>query len=758
MLTVPTLADPVHYMDLAGANYLEYETTLRPQEREEVAYTDTQGKLHRFRVMQYEEIHHAHHIYAVYAEGLLYALKTVIPPQRIFQQATGLYVMRQMLAYSDWELGTCDVETIADISFFREDLFSILYRIAATYGGEISTEYIGNRKILHFQRRISGDHGHIFDYRKNLRQVKRTVDTKDTITALYGYGKGEQLENGQYGRRITFASLTGGKEYVERADLIPRYGTDGKHSYGVVIYDDVTEPAELLRLTTAELETRSTPKIAYDIDAVDLGKLGFPAEAVELGEIITVRDADMELDLKTRILRVERHLDPAQPDRIVLGNYTPNLVSAEVRKQQALDTLRKEMLMAIESATMDDVLAQINDEINKTGGYTYFVPGEGMTTYDKPIEANPTQAVQIKGGAIRIANTRKPDGTWDWRTVSTGDGIIADTITSGKLRADLITGTLTESVQIHANSLIVDDNFKASKLGQALQTAIRQARSVWEVSGRSGLHPAGVYAGETWATLTPDRPYPHQHIGDLGLVTFPDGGVPNITASREWAEHVYMYCYVGDASPTKYDWLPLSKTPLLRELQDYNGVKISTGQGIEIFDAAGTRQAQFTKNNIRFFHGAPDRYSYMDAKGIRYHGPHGDSAYLRELYMTRVDHKAGQEISANWDSNATRKVVPLPANFRNYDAADIEVFCQPELEISNIVNPLGSSTYEIQSISQGQRVVCNVVGKSNTAVTIDMFRNIYPATVTVGRGQYLEKRSEATKTYGIAAQMVVIVR
>lgn len=53
---------------------------------------------------------------------------------------------------------------------------------------------------------------------------------------------------------------------------------------------------------------------------------------------------------------------------------------------------------------------------------------------------NSTQAVQIKGGAIRVANSKLSDGSWNWTTAINGAGINADTIVSGILRAITISG------------------------------------------------------------------------------------------------------------------------------------------------------------------------------------------------------------------------------------------------------------------------------------------------------------------------------
>lgn len=72
--------------------------------------------------------------------------------------------------------------------------------------------------------------------------------------------------------------------------------------------------------------------------------------------------------------------------------------------------------------------------MNQTGGYTYYKPGEGVITYDKPEDQNPTMAIQIKGAGFRIANTKKSNGDWDWRTFGTAAGFTADEINAGTIK------------------------------------------------------------------------------------------------------------------------------------------------------------------------------------------------------------------------------------------------------------------------------------------------------------------------------------
>ena len=62
--------------------------------------------------------------------------------------------------------------------------------------------------------------------------------------------------------------------------------------------------------------------------------------------------------------------------------------------------------------------------------------GDGIITYDKPDPEEATMAIQILGGSFRIANSKGPDGEWQWRTFGDGNGFIADAFVGGVLKGE----------------------------------------------------------------------------------------------------------------------------------------------------------------------------------------------------------------------------------------------------------------------------------------------------------------------------------
>lgn len=93
--------------------------------------------------------------------------------------------------------------------------------------------------------------------------------------------------------------------------------------------------------------------------------------------------------------------------------------------------VRSEMLEGLLNLTVN-AFANESGTITQENGVMTFLNG---TT-----AADSTQAVQITGGAIRIANTKNADGSWNWTTAISGEGINAQTIIADTFKALDIAG------------------------------------------------------------------------------------------------------------------------------------------------------------------------------------------------------------------------------------------------------------------------------------------------------------------------------
>ena len=398
-----------------------------------------------------------------YCTGSIAELSRTYIEDKRNRNANAKACLAKALEGTRWAVGTVETGTLtgtADLSFYHCTVLEAIQKTADTYGLEVQTEVqpdpTGNRigrRIIHLvEHRGSANTTKRFEYGKDLTQIKRDIDSGDVITRLYGWGKGIEQTNDQgeatggYSRKISFADVNNGKPYVQDDQALANWGIPGPdgtrhHSEASVDFPDCEDPQELLNLTKAALKTRATPVVSYTADVTALGQAGYSAEGTDVGDSVQIIDTSFAapLRLEGRILQIEEDLAGSLADtKITLGNIRQSYTQRLAAQQQALDKLVSNS-GAWNSAAggtgpyMKDLIDRINQIMNATGGYTYLKPGQGIYVYDKPEDQNPTQCIHIGGGYWRIADHRKANGDWDFRSLANGKGIFADAIYTGLL-------------------------------------------------------------------------------------------------------------------------------------------------------------------------------------------------------------------------------------------------------------------------------------------------------------------------------------
>ena len=448
------------------------------------------------------------------------------------RNANAAACLSKALEGTRWRPGTVETGTTTtntDLSFYHCSVLEAIQSIADTYGLEIETEIqpdptntrIATRIVHMVEHRGRKTATHRFEYGKDLVDITREVDATDVVTRLYGWGKGVQTTDadggttGGYGRKLDFADVNDGKKYVEDTNATQNWGIPGPNGEKLPSTDDVEfgdcdDPAELLRLTKAELAKRTQPIVSYTANVAALGKAGLDPEGVDIGDDIQIVDTSFPtpLRLEGRILKIEEDIVGDISDTtITLGNISQSYTQRLNAQQQALDKLVSNSGAWDSAASgsgpyMRDLIDRINQIMNETGGYAYLVPGQGIYVYDKPKDQNPAQAIQIGGGYWRIADKKKSDGDWDWRSLANGHGIFADTIFTGKLSDaaglnfwDLDTGEFSLSSRTTVGGQTVD-SIAQTKADAAEQAAIEAAKQAADQADLDRLNEAKQYAAQ----------------------------------------------------------------------------------------------------------------------------------------------------------------------------------------------------------------------------------------------------------------------
>lgn len=443
--------------EVNGEDTLCFTTPVRLEKGDRVLFQDESGVWHEHVVCEAEEVRETSDVLCTYIadNSLCETMGDYLEDVRN-QNMTASNALAKALAATRWTQGATSSLGLNSQNFYHTNARAAINAVAETWGGEVKTEIsvgtagVSSRKVSVVSR-LGTDNHRRFEYKKDLISVKRRVESDDVVTALYGYGAGlaatdeEGEETGGFSRKLTFGEVNGGLNYVADSTALARWGRpDGKggkaHVFGEIEFSECEDARELLALTKEELPRRTQPLVSYEATVQDLYAAGYMFEGFALGDDVQIIDWAFApaLELSGRILRIEwNYRDPSQTV-VTLGNIAPAIVEQVNRQAAALQTLRDhsgawDKAAAADQSYINGVIGVINDVMNATGGYVYMEPGEGITVYDRPVDQNPTMAIQLNGAGFRIAN-RKTGSAWNWRTFGTGDGFTADEINAGVIK------------------------------------------------------------------------------------------------------------------------------------------------------------------------------------------------------------------------------------------------------------------------------------------------------------------------------------
>jgi phage minor structural protein len=323
-----------------------------------------ENELVMFTVIQIEETHADMGDKYIYAENAgLELLNDIFRPITHMSKNVN-QIMDIVLADTRWVRGTTEYMGIDN--FYFEDyqtVLSALQYVRERFGAELNFRVkMKNGEIVaryvDLVEKRGDDTKKRFTYNKDINSIRRKIDMTDVVTALIGVGKGDKNGIPKTFRSIGYYTANGkpfqkplNQDWVGDPDAVQRYGIKGKHLFGVYQYD-TSNAEDLLKRTWAELQTRKTPKITYELDVALLERLAnMEHEAVRLGDTVYVVDETFSpaLYLEARVRQLETCFSDPSRDKCVLGNFkkAKSNITPEMRSLQS-KLLKKE-------ATWDDV-------------------------------------------------------------------------------------------------------------------------------------------------------------------------------------------------------------------------------------------------------------------------------------------------------------------------------------------------------------------------------------------------------------------
>lgn len=534
--------DPTQVMDMVsteeinGAHTLNI-TTLQPLEKtNRLLVQDSMGTWHEYVVLGMDEDHEdggvlVHEYYCVWS--LQYDLMGtfvnnqfgagVVPGHESVPTSPRVAMEVATEGTARWSVGTVSVTQYSSASFYRRSGWEALQTVTENWGGEIGVtitvdeDGVATRAVDLLEHTGSQEAVRRFDYGFDLKKIKRTISDDIWPCRIVPLGKSVETEAGGYTRRPGIESANGGIPWLEYAPAVPLTRVpDGAGGWEyptlIVKTDAVQKPAEIKAWGQAHIAEYCQPIVTYEAELAQFVRAGFNPHGVALGDEVAIVDntfGEEGLRLSARVVKVKQSLLNASDVKLTIG--TPkqtlggqmNSMSREISRVSEQQDGASDFQSSV--AYMAALLDRLNEEINATGGYAYITSGSGILTYDVAVSdplvgSEASRVVEIKGGSIRIADSRTQSGDWDWRTLIVSGHIAADLITAINVTAgyigstdglhswDLDTGTF-ESYNSDGNLLLRFDSTGSYFGGEV------RAKSTYYASSSYGRKPTTLYWG-----------------------------------------------------------------------------------------------------------------------------------------------------------------------------------------------------------------------------------------------------------------------
>ena len=380
-----------------------------------------------------------------------------------------------VLEGSRWKVGRVDDSELLSFNFYDCTRLDALSKIISMYGMDLSyslkfngSKIIGRYINLVNQRGV--DTGQRFVYGDKALEVVRELDKSEVYTRIIPRGKGEEKfdEEGKptdgYGRRINITDVVWskakgypidkppGQEYLELEEMTKEFGfSDGKPRTKVQIFEDIEDPEKLIKACYDFLVNVARPLVQFKTKVLK-------TDRTDVGDIIRIIRKDLNFRYLTRIYKIHRNLlnntlEVEFGDKLVLSPGERNkIVSSQIK---AIEEGFQDKEIEIRKSFTDQVRENLTMALFNQDGFNYeFKKGNkynlpaGYYSFDKDIDNNPTKVIYVGAGTMAIANSKKSNGDWNFKTFGTGDGFTADLVVAGEIMGGKVRWNLNDGTFI----------------------------------------------------------------------------------------------------------------------------------------------------------------------------------------------------------------------------------------------------------------------------------------------------------------------
>ena len=231
------------------------------------------------------------------------------------------YILDQQLV-KRWQLGQCDFDRKFEYKWENENLLAALLSVPQPFNEKYRWEFDTTGSIWRINlKKLSTEFKADITYRKNMLEIKKTVDPTSIVTRLYclGYGEGDN--------QLGIESVNNGIPYLESNGATTTWGI----KQSILVDRRFENPETLKAYGQSLLDELKHPYISYEVSAIDLYRLS-PTKHLRFipGDIVRINDTEDNIIEDLLIVRVTKNDvtgRPADVD-IEIANKTKDMAGS----------------------------------------------------------------------------------------------------------------------------------------------------------------------------------------------------------------------------------------------------------------------------------------------------------------------------------------------------------------------------------------------------------------------------------------------
>lgn len=239
------------------------------------------------------------------------------------------------------------------IGIQRKNSFdTIKEKLIDKIGGELVLRVKDNKIYLDYLEQIGEVKSTEIALSKNMKAITQEKNPSEYITRLiplgYKLSRDETItddegntsvETIETEERLDITSVNDGLNYIDDEEAIKRYGVH----VGVVEFDDITDPSNLLARGKQWLAENNKVKIKYSINALDLSLLDLDYDDLDVGNYYPIKNSLLGIDDLARLIKKNINIVEEVKSTIEVGENSKTLNDLVVENAKANNDYLKEI-------------------------------------------------------------------------------------------------------------------------------------------------------------------------------------------------------------------------------------------------------------------------------------------------------------------------------------------------------------------------------------------------------------------------------